>query len=92
MAYSLCILKQVAGRTNPWYKCLENEYHFLLKCKAYDETRDEFFQVLVDNDVEVDTSTEAGFVKCILGKDALRTTGKYLEKMYKERREKLNVK
>ena len=73
-------------------KCLKDEFHFLLKCEAYDDTREEFFQVLVDKDIEVDTKTEAGFVKSILGKEALRTSGKYLERMYKERREKVNVK
>ncbi len=73
-------------------RCLEDEFYFLLKCKAYEETRDEFKQLLVDKDIEVKTDTEANFVKSILSEHALRTSGRYLERMYKARREIVNVK
>ena len=68
-------------------KKLENEYHFLVHCTAYDEIRDEFVERLVEKGVHVSSDSEQEFVKSILSKEALKVTGKYIEIMYGLRRQ-----
>ncbi len=68
-------------------KLLEDVYHFIIRCKGSDDTRKELVQELVDRDIEVKMDTDVNFVKSILSKQALKVTGKFLERMYAERRE-----
>ena len=67
-------------------RLLENEYHFLIHCTGYDDMREEFVKELVSKGVRVSSASNEAFVKGILQKDALRTTGNFFEIMYNERR------
>ncbi len=71
---------------------LENEYHFLGHCEAYEEVREEFVTELVNRGVEVSAKSDQDFVKSILQKGALKTTGKYVEIMYGMRKDLMQKK
>ncbi len=73
-------------------KNLENEYHFLGHCTAYDQVRTQFVEDLVDRGVAVSANSDQEFVKSILHKDALKTTRKYVEIMYGMRKDLMRSK
>ena len=70
---------------------LEDEYHFLLHCDAFVQTRTELFDELEKQAGELVERTNEGIVKWMLQKQNLRISGKYLEKMFMERKEILYV-
>ena len=72
-------------------KNLENEYHFLVHCTAYD-VREKSVLELVNKRVRVSSKSEQEYVKSILHEDAIKTTGKYLEVMYEMRKDHMKSK
>ena len=71
---------------------MENEYHFLVHCSAYEDVREEFVRELVERGARVSSDSEQEFVKSVLQKQAPKTTGGYIGIMYSMRRELMNSK
>ncbi len=67
--------------------CLENEYHFLLFCDGYKETRTKMFQEIVDKTDVNAVGTEAQILKALLSSEAVKITAKYSEIMFQERKD-----
>ena len=66
---------------------LEDEVHFTLFCEAYQKTRTEYLQCIIDEtDLNV-TGSEYDILSTLFHKQALHITGRYLEKMWGERRD-----
>ena len=68
---------------------LESEYHFVIHCNAYRKTRTDFFQEIVDNTDLPVYGSEPVIMKTLLDKSVTRITGRYLERMFAERKSML---
>ncbi len=70
---------------------LENEYHFILKCEGLSDIRTQYCVELHDKVGITPSETEGELVMQLLSKEALKISGRYLERMYLRRRELLNT-
>ena len=68
---------------------LENEYHFILNCDALSDICTEYFVELHDKIGIRPGVDEGDLVQQVLVKDALKISGRFLERMYLKRRELL---
>ena len=65
---------------------LESEYHFVIHCDAYRDTRTEFFQEVVNNTDLPVYGSEPVIMRTLLDESVIRITGRYLERMFLERK------
>ena len=70
----------------------ENEYHFLVHCVACETLREQIMETLVQKGVSASCESNSEFMKSILQKDELKTTGKFIGVMCQKRRELLPAK
>ena len=70
-------------------KVLENEYHFVLFCDRFKETRTKMFQEVVDKADVCVTDKEADILKALMSDEAVKISARYLEIMFQERKDVL---
>ncbi len=68
---------------------LENEYHFMLFCEGFKDTRTKYLQEVVDKTEVCIAGMEADMLKALLSSEAVKITARYAEIMFTERKDAL---